>query len=231
MKAIVLCGGLGTRLGELTRELPKPLVEVAGRPFLEYVLNQLLAGGGIDEIVLAVSFHWEKIRHSIGDEWRGVKVSYSVEQVPLGTGGAIKQAMVQAGVEEAIVINGDTLLTFEASELAAFAHRRDAQIGIALVSVPDAGRYGRVLIDAGSRVIGFEEKGAKVPGMINAGMYYVKAGALECVDKEAFSLEQDLLKPLCPQLEIYGLTADAYFIDMGIPEDLARARAELLADH
>lgn len=227
MKAIVLCGGLGTRLGALTREMPKPLIEVAGRPFLERVLDQLLRGGGIDEIVLAVSFHWEKIRAAIGHEWRGVKVSYSVEAVPLGTGGAIRQALEHTGATEAIVLNGDTLLKFEAHELATFAREHDAQIALALTSVPDAGRFGRVQIGTDHRVASFEEKGAPVPGSINAGMYYVRADAFADVGASAFSFEQDVMKAGLARVRIYGLQTQAWFIDMGIPADLERARQEL----
>jgi D-glycero-alpha-D-manno-heptose 1-phosphate guanylyltransferase len=226
VKAIVLCGGLGTRLGELTRALPKPLVEVAGRPFLAWVLDQL-RDGGIDEFVLAVSFHWEKIRDAIGTEWRGAPVSYSVEPEPLGTGGAIRRALRQSGADEAIATNGDTLLKFDALQLMQFAREKGADIGLALKQVPDAGRFGKVVADASGRIASFEEKGAQGAGLINAGLYYVKASALDAVEAERFSFEQDVLKPGCERYALYGLPTDAYFIDMGVPEDLMRAREDL----
>jgi len=226
MKAIVLCGGLGTRLGELTRALPKPLVEVAGRPFLAWVLDQL-SQGGIDELVLAVSFHWEKIRDAIGTQWRGVPVSYSVEPEPLGTGGAIKHALRQTAAREAIVTNGDTLLKLDARELVQFARGAHADIGLALKQVPDAGRFGRVVTDASGRIVSFEEKGAPCAGLINAGLYYVKAPVLDAIEAECFSFEHDVLKPGCERNALYGLQTDGYFVDMGVPDDLMRARREL----
>jgi D-glycero-alpha-D-manno-heptose 1-phosphate guanylyltransferase len=229
LKAIVLCGGLGTRLGALTRELPKPLVEVAGRPFLEHVLDQLLIGD-IDEIVLAAGFCWQKIRDAIGGQWRGVKVSYSVEGTPLGTGGAIKLAFANSGATEAIVVNGDTLLALDVSRLTNFAQSRKAEIAIALKAVPDAGRFGRVLTDESGRIECFEEKGACVAGLINAGFYYMRADVFSRIDAASFSLEHDLLKARCADISMYGLPTDAYFIDMGIPADLARARVDLSAN-
>ena len=226
MKAIVLCGGLGTRLGDMTRETPKPLIHVAGRPFLAHVLDQL-AIAPIDEIILAVSFQWQKVRAEIGDSWCGVKVSYSVEQEPLGTGGAIKQAMRQSGVTEALVANGDTFLKLNAGELLQFAQEQGADIAIALKVTEDSARFGKVNIDALGRVLAFEEKGQSTKGLINSGVYFVRESAFASIEKEAFSFEKDVLTLHCSELAIYGMPTDAYFIDMGVPEDLARARTDL----
>lgn len=226
MKAIVLCGGLGTRLGELTRETPKPLIHVAGKPFLEYVLDQLLTAP-IDEIVLAVSFQWQKIHETIGEQWRGVKVSYSIEQHALGTGGAIKQAMSQNRIVEAIVVNGDTLLKFDADELARLSQENQADIGMALKEMEDCSRYGKVTIDSAHRVVAFEEKGQRSPGLINSGVYYIKELVFSSVSAEVFSFENDILALKLSNLAIYGIPTDAYFIDMGVPEDLSRAQSEL----
>lgn len=226
MKAIVLCGGLGTRLGPLTADLPKPLVDVAGRPFIAYVLDRLVAGG-VDGFVLAAGFRAQKIRDAIGEEWRGANVEYSIEAGPLGTGGAIAQAFARSGLSEAIVVNGDTLLDFDARLLDQFARERNADIGIALKPVPDAGRFGRVLTDGDGRVTRFEEKGASTAGLINAGFYHVQSRALARAASPAFSFEYDLLKAHSADMAIFGLPTDGYFIDMGIPEDLAKARADL----
>jgi D-glycero-alpha-D-manno-heptose 1-phosphate guanylyltransferase len=226
LKAIVLCGGLGTRLGSLTRDMPKPLIEVAGQPFLTYVLDQLVTTP-IDEIVMAVSYQWQKVQAMIGDEWRGVKVSYSIEQQPLGTGGAIKQALAQFHIPEAIVVNGDTLLKCDVGEFTRFAQDRQADICMALKTTTDTARFGKVNIDRYGRVISFEEKGRGSQGLINSGVYFVKAAVFSLVKATAFSFEKDILTLHLSRLAIYGMRTDAYFIDMGVPEDLARAQDEL----
>lgn len=228
MKVIVLCGGLGARLGDLTRDTPKPLITVAGRPFLAHVLDQLVVAP-IDEIVMAVSFQWQKVRAAIGDSWCGVEVSYSIEQQPLGTGGAIKQAMWQAGVTEALVANGDTLLKMDAGDLLRFAHEHRADIAIALKATEDTARFGKVSIDTSGRIIAFEEIGQCARGLINTGVYYVEDSVFAPIDAVAFSFEKDVLARHHAALAMYGMRTDAYFIDMGVPEDLARARLELPA--
>lgn len=226
MKAIVLCGGLGTRLGSLTLDLPKPLVEVAGKPFLSYVLDQLLSTS-IDEIVLAVSYQFEKIQDAIGDQWHGVKVSYSIEKEPLGTGGAIKKAMEQFSLTEALVINGDTLLKCDVESLLQMAQDKKADIFMALKMTSDTARFGNVKVNQSSRVIAFEEKGDGSRGLINSGVYFVRAVVFSNINKTAFSFEQDILTRNLSRLDIYGMPTDAYFIDMGVPEDLSRAHCEL----
>ncbi|MBG7620979.1 nucleotidyltransferase family protein [Herbaspirillum sp. AP02] len=226
MKAIVLCGGLGTRLGELTRETPKPMIPVAGRPFLSYVLDRLVEGGA-SELVLAVSFQWEKIRALYGSQWRGVPVAYSVEPQPLGTGGAICHAMRSHDIDETIVVNGDTLLDLDASALVAFARDKEADVAMALKYMADTSRFGRVEIDQSARVLGFREKGVGQAGLINSGVYYVHARVFTASSNAAFSFELDVLTGKLNTAAIYGMQTNAYFIDMGVPEDLARAQYEL----
>lgn len=222
----MLCGGLGTRLGSLTLDLPKPLVEVAGKPFLSYVLDQLLTTS-IDEIVLAVSYQFEKIQDAIGYQWHGLKVSYSIEKEPLGTGGAIKQAMEQCNLTEALVINGDTLLKCDVATLLRLAQDKQADICMALKMTSDTARFGKVKVNQSGRVIAFEEKGGGSQGLINSGVYFVRAGVFSKSSKAAFSFELDILTKNLTRLAIYGMPTDAYFIDMGIPEDLSRAHCEL----
>ena len=227
MKAVVLCGGLGTRLGELTRDTPKPMIQVGGRPFLAHVLDQLITAD-VDEIIIAVSFQWQKVLAEIGESWGGVKVRYSIELEPLGTGGAIKQAMRSAGVREALVVNGDTLLKIDVKILILFARQKQADIAIALKFMADCARFGKVSVDESGRVLAFEEKGPGGSGLINSGVYYVKAAVFNSIDSDSFSFENAVLAKHCSSMSMFGLPTDAYFIDMGVPEDLARARLELL---
>jgi D-glycero-alpha-D-manno-heptose 1-phosphate guanylyltransferase len=226
MKAVVLCGGLGTRLGALTRETPKPLLEVAGRPFISHVLDHL-AANGTTEIVLAVSFQWQKLRGALGSSWQGLPLHYSVEPEPMGTGGAVRHAMDQLGWVEAIVANGDTLLKMNPNLLHGAAGQHSADMVMALKRVDDASRYGRVRIEADSRVVGFEEKGQSGEGLINAGLYWMRARVLDKAPDRIFSLERDLMAEHVTELAMYGVETSGYFVDMGIPEDLERARREL----
>jgi D-glycero-alpha-D-manno-heptose 1-phosphate guanylyltransferase len=226
LKAIVLCGGLGTRLGDLTRDLPKPLLEVAGNPFLTYVLDQLVITP-VEEIILAVGFQWQKIQIKIGNQWRGVKVSYSIEEQALGTGGAIKRALAQFELTEAIVVNGDTLLKMNAALLVNFAQKMHADICIALKMIPDTGRFGTVEVNRSGQIIAFKEKGGSSRGLINSGVYFVKASAFRHITDIAFSFENDILTKNLSCLAIYGVSTHAYFIDMGVPEDFSRAQNDL----
>lgn len=227
MKAVVLCGGLGSRLGALTAETPKPMLHVAGRPFLAHLLNRF-QGLGLTGIVMAVGFQWEKISQYFGDSWDGIPIHYVVESRPLGTGGAIKNAMAQAGADEALVVNGDTLFTIDFHAFLQFAKFHDAATSMALREVPDCSRYGRVTLSSDARVLGFGEKGRTGPGLINAGIYYQRASALAGIQAEAFSFETDYLAVQHGLQAMFAMPLDGYFIDIGIPADLERAQTELL---
>lgn len=227
MKAIILCGGLGTRLGSLTRETPKPLLAVAGKPFVDHVMQRLVQADMTD-LVLAAGFQWQKLSAHIGDTWCGVPIQYSVEASPLGTGGAIKAAMASAHVDEALVVNGDTLFDIDIAEFLRFATSQDTAACIALRHVPDCSRYGRVTVDPLGRLLSFGEKGHAGPGLINGGIYYLRRIALDAVQATAFSFEVDFLSIRQPAAPLYGMAFNDYFVDIGVPADLARAQTELL---
>lgn len=228
MKAVILCGGLGTRLGSLTKETPKPLLEVAGKPFIAHVMNRLTRAG-VDGLVLAAGFQWGKLKAFIGDRWDGIPVQYSIESHPLGTGGAIKAAMAGAHLSEALVINGDTLFDIDIPCFLGFAKEKDAEICIALRKVGDCSRYGRIAVAADGELIRFGEKDFKGAGLINGGVYYLRSRALNEITFETFSFETDLLTTRLLGQSVYGLPFDGYFIDIGIPADLQRAQLELKA--
>jgi D-glycero-alpha-D-manno-heptose 1-phosphate guanylyltransferase len=221
-KAVVLCGGLGTRLGELTRETPKPLLEVAGRPFLDHVL-QPLAASGVEDVTLAASFHWQKIAAVYGDAWQGLRLRYSVESEPAGTGGAIRQAMREAAAQEALVLNGDTLLRMDFAALVGLHAGRHAQVTVAVRRVPDVSRYGAVKTAPDGRITHFGEKQGAGEGLINAGVYVVRAEVFDGIAAERFSFEHDVLAPGAQSLRLYAMQTDGLFIDIGTPEDLVRA--------
>jgi D-glycero-alpha-D-manno-heptose 1-phosphate guanylyltransferase len=227
MKAVILCGGLGTRLGSLTKETPKPLLDVAGQAFIAHVLNGLTRAG-IDELVLAVGFQWRKLQAFVGDNWNGIPVQYSVEAHPLGTGGAISAAMKNASLAEALVVNGDTLFDIDIPAFLKFTKEKDAQVCVALRQVEDCSRFGRVSLADDGELVTFGEKAEQGPGLINGGIYYLRLDALVEITSETFSFETDFLAQKHPRHTIYGLTFNAYFIDIGVPADLQRAQTELL---
>lgn len=223
-EAIVLVGGLGTRLRDVVSDVPKPLAPVAGRPFLAWVLDHL-AEGGIRHVVLAAGYMADKVEHAIGREWRGMAIDYSIEAQALGTGGAVRQARGLLHGHAAHLLNGDTFLRYSPAALAASVGRAGARIGVALARVADVGRYGAVECEGG-RVIGFREKGQAGPGLVNAGCYFLTPGAMASLPEEArFSFETAVLQPMVEAGCVHGFDGTSGFIDIGVPEDYARAQA------
>jgi D-glycero-alpha-D-manno-heptose 1-phosphate guanylyltransferase len=224
-EAIVLAGGFGTRLRGVVDDVPKPLAPVAGRPFLAWVLDRL-AAGGMRRCILATGYLSELIEQRIGTRWQGMEIAYSVEPEPLGTGGAIRLAAGRLHGDAAHVLNGDTWLEYDPASLESAARNAGMPMAIALARVDDVARYGAVAIDQG-RVAGFREKGEAGPGWINAGCYFLGADALAALPaRDAFSFEQDVLQPRVQAGAVGAFTATAGFIDIGVPEDYARAQLQ-----
>jgi D-glycero-alpha-D-manno-heptose 1-phosphate guanylyltransferase len=227
VKAIVLAGGLGTRLSGITGDIPKPMAKVGARPFLEYLLDYLVEQG-IEQAVLAVSHKWEVIREHFGDAYRGMTLNYSVEAEPLGTGGAIRQALETISDDEIIVLNGDTLFHVDLEAMAATHRRGKVLLTIALKQVADCGRFGRVKVTDGGVITEFLEKSTSEPGWINGGIYMLNRRLLDDFPMPVkFSFEQDLLEPNIDRIHPVAFQANAYFIDMGVPDDYDRAQSEI----
>lgn len=229
MKAVVLAGGLGTRLRERVPDLPKPMAPVAGRPFLAWLLDALVRDG-LGPIVLSVGYRWEAIRDHFGAEHRGVALHYAVESEPLGTGGAVAHALVEGGIgagEHVMVLNGDTFLDFDYAAFARRCESAPAQVAMVLRKVPDTARFGAVEVSGGI-VTGFAEKGLSGPGLINAGVYILEAGVFERFGLAGrFSLEADLLQRHLAALSPRAFETEGFFIDIGVPADFDRAQSEL----
>ncbi|WP_411834129.1 nucleotidyltransferase family protein [Pseudoxanthomonas mexicana] len=221
-EAIVLAGGFGTRLRSVVGEVPKPLAPVAGRPFLAWLLDRL-AEAGMTHVVLATGYLAEQVESTLGEEWKGMALSHSVEPEPLGTGGAITLARARLRGTAAHVLNGDTWLRYSPAALAALVQAHGAGIGVALAQVPEVGRYGSVRLE-GERILGFDEKGGSGPGHINAGCYYLAPDVLAGLPGGRYSFETDILAPLAAAGRIVGLKGGEGFIDIGVPEDYARAQ-------
>lgn len=223
MQAIVLAGGLGTRLRSVVPDLPKPMAPVAGRPFLAWILDRLVEAG-FDRVVLAVGYRHDAIRDHFGQAYRGLPLRYSVEDRPLGTGGAVRLARNQIDADAVFVLNGDTYVDVDYGAMAAAHRRAQASMSIAVHRVADAARYGALEVQDG-RVRGFVEKGRTGPGLINAGTYLLCAALVDTLPQgRAFSLEQDLLVPRVGAIRPLAFTAEGLFIDIGVPDDYERAQ-------
>ena len=228
-EAVVLAGGFGTRLQPLVRDVPKPMAEVAGRPFLCHVLDWL-CGYGFTHVVLSTGYLHECVEDYFGDNYRSMQISYARELEPLGTGGGIWYGMQQVSGEYAFVLNGDTLFRTNLDALESLALRKKAPV-LALRRVEDVSRYGSVELAEDGRILRFVEKNAASgAGNINAGVYLLPKSLFAGFRVgERFSLEKDVLEKLVSKQPFYGYVSDGYFIDIGIPEDYMRAQKELFS--
>jgi len=226
VEAIVLAGGLGTRLRSKVADRPKVMAEINKQPFLSYLLNYL-SSNHVKRVVLATGYLHEQIEQFYGGKFKGLQIDYSVEEQPLGTGGAIKLALGKVGGDQVLILNGDTFFDINIDALLAL-HKKDvADITIALKAMRHISRYGIVKIQ-GTRVVNFEEKQMVDEGFINAGIYVAKKSLFDTLQlPDKFSLEEDFLKKFTAQLNMHAYISDAYFIDIGIPEDYQRAQTEL----
>lgn len=223
-EAIVLVGGLGTRLRAVVSDVPKPLAPVAGRPFLAWLLDAY-AAAGLRRVILATGYRAAQVEDAVGCRWQGMEIAYSVEDAPLGTGGAIRQALALAQGDGVHLANGDTFLRYDPAALEAATRGHGCALGIALAAVDDVGRYGAVEV-AGGRVVGFREKGGAGPGLINAGSYFLDAAAFARLPapQGAWSFEELVLRPWSESGQVAAFERTADFIDIGVPEDYARAQ-------
>jgi D-glycero-alpha-D-manno-heptose 1-phosphate guanylyltransferase len=221
MEAIVLAGGFGTRLREAVPDLPKPLAPIAGRPFLAILMDQLIKSG-VSHVVLSVGYMHEKIMSTFGDSYGGARISYFVEQEPLGTGGAIRSALTCCETDTVLAMNGDSFSHFDLSGLLTLLS--SAPFAMGLVAMDDCARYGRVLV-SDATVTGFQEKGFAGGGLINAGVYALSRTVFDSYGlPEKFSFETDFMMPFIADLKPPYQIADGLFIDIGVPEDFARAQ-------
>ena len=227
-EAIILAGGFGTRLRSVVSDVPKPLAPVAGRPFLTYLLDRLQKQG-YTHVVLATGYLHEKVEEFFGHEYRGISIDYARELSPLGTGGAMVNALQYCHEDAVTVINGDTLFDIDHERLCRFAEEKATPLAIVLRQVPDAGRYGSVEIDKGGRITTFKEKNSEAgSGLINGGIYRIQRSLLDGFSLgEKFSFEQELMQQRYRDEHYYAYADGAYFIDIGIPEDYSRAQQEL----
>jgi len=223
-EAIILAGGLGTRLRSVVPDLPKAMVPVCGQPFLTYLLRYL-EENGVRRVVLAVGYRHEAIQDFFGSTYGALRLEYSVEQEPLGTGGGLLQAMPYVEGPFTFVINGDTFLRLDYQAMALrLESDEDIELVVALRSVADASRYGRAVVAAG-RIQGFTASGTPGSGLINAGCYLVSRDIFERYPMPSkFSWEHDFLEARTAEVRPLAFPCDAPFIDIGVPEALEQAQ-------
>jgi D-glycero-alpha-D-manno-heptose 1-phosphate guanylyltransferase len=221
--AIILAGGLGTRLRGVIDDLPKSMAPVNGKPFLHYIF-QYLVKQDISKVVLSVGYKREVIQEYFGAEYLGIAIQYAIEEEPLGTGGGIKKAL-QLVNAFAFVLNGDTFFDVGLNPLKDFYFDTDADIAVALKRMKDFDRYGTVQL-TDERITRFEEKKFLPEGLINGGVYFLHKRMIDLVRTDKFSFEMDVLEKMVNEKRFCGKAFDNYFIDIGIPEDYARAQED-----
>ncbi len=228
-EAIVLAGGLGTRLRSAVPDLPKCMAPVAGRPFLAYLLDYYIRKG-VERFIFSLGYKHETIEGFIADHYPLLDKTFSVEEEPLGTGGAIKLAISKALQENVLILNGDTFFKIDNQLLAARHTKNNAGCTICLKPMHSFDRYGVVELNDNDSVRSFKEKQFYDQGLINGGVYALNKKAFE---KERlpvrFSFETAFLEAAATREDhtLYGLVQEEYFIDIGIPEDFERAQHEL----
>ncbi|RYD55348.1 MAG: D-mannose-1-phosphate guanyltransferase [Sphingobacteriales bacterium] len=226
MECIVLAGGLGTRLRSSIGDFPKCMAEVNGKPFLHYIFQYLLAQQ-CSRVILSLGYKHEVITDWLAEESWPFEIDYVIEREPLGTGGGIQLAMQKASTQNVAVLNGDTMFSVALSKLFSFHEDKKSATTLALKEMFDFDRYGVVNKDSDSHIISFEEKQARKQGLINGGVYIInKQDFLDKVLPQKFSFEKDYLEAFVGEQKFYGYEADAYFIDIGIPQDYRQAQED-----
>ncbi len=223
-EAIILAGGLGTRLRDAVPDLPKCMAQVADRPFLFYVINYLRSEG-IEKFIFSLGYKHEIIEAYLNDQFPTLNYQCAIESEPLGTGGAIQLANSKTSQENVLITNGDTLFKIDLAELSALHFKKNADATLALKPMVDFDRYGIVETDENNAIINFREKQFCSKGNINGGSYILNIKSFkENKWPKVFSFEKDFLES--NEFNLYGSVQDKYFIDIGIPEDYKKAQTE-----
>lgn len=222
MQAIVLAGGFGTRLQTVVKDVPKPMAEINGFPFLKYLLDTLVTQG-FEKVVLSVGYKQEIIKNYFQARYQNMEIVYSSEDTPLGTGGAIVQSLEYIDSEQVFVLNGDTFFEVDFDAMMAIHCTMNADITLAAKEMHDFDRYGTVVVE-NSQIIGFQEKQYQAQGLINGGIYLLNRTLFQDFTLSGkFSFESDFLEKYLAEVKVAAFISEGYFIDIGIPEDYYQA--------
>jgi D-glycero-alpha-D-manno-heptose 1-phosphate guanylyltransferase len=223
--AILLAGGFGTRLRSAVPDLPKPLAPVQGRPFITYLLDQLVDAGWTRAII-CLHYHAEKMIETLGPRYRSLELEYSVETDPVGTGGAFRLALTKVDAPRYLVMNADSYCHVALGDFVAFHLAHGCPASLVSINVEDTARYGALKLAADGRIVALAEKnGTHQPGPINGGIYLVEnAPAKSIPEGRPVSLEREIF-PLWLEKGFMAWRTSAAFIDIGVPESFTQAQS------
>lgn len=228
-EAIVLAGGLGTRLRTAVSDVPKPMAPIAGRPFLEFLLDYWISQG-IRRFMLSVGYRHEAITAHFGSTYRGAALCYSIEDAPLGTGGGLLQTINAFDVSAPVLLlNGDTFFAVELRRFEQFARKHDADVALALFETNDRNRFMAVDVDVDGRVRSLAATPERSQCLVNGGVYWLKARVFREQaarhERSAGSLESDIFPSMLIEgRRFFGAPSTGTFIDIGLPDDFRRAQ-------
>ncbi len=226
--AIVLAGGFGTRLKNKLKEIPKPMIPIHGKPFLEYVFNQLIRNN-ISTVIMSIYYKGEIIIKKYGNSYNGLEIIYSKDKAALGTGGAVRKAVKKANYDNVFIINGDTFFDINFNELMENHINNNNDLTLSLKRMNNFNRYGYVKTNQDGEIKYFEEKKFQSTGKIDGGIYIIKKELFKYKRLNNFFLLTDYIKSQLQKQKIGSVTFNNPFIDIGIPEDLKKA--EFLLKH
>lgn len=231
-EAIILAGGLGTRLRSVVSDTPKCMAPVAGKPFLFYLID-FLQKSKVEHFIFSLGYMHEVIDHYLKNNFVKLNYRISLENEPLGTGGAIKRACKKTMSKDVLVCNGDTFYKIDCKALSRFHKEKNATCTLSLKPMINFDRYGVVEITDEGSIRSFREKQFYPEGLINGGFYALDVNKFLQEDlPEKFSFEKDYLEKFIllenQKTKFYGLIQDAYFIDIGIPKDFEKAQTDFL---
>ena len=222
LEAIILAGGLGTRLRSVVSDVPKCMAPVNGIPFINFIISYL-KNEGVERFILSLGYKSEIVIEYINKKFPDLEIEYVIEDTPLGTGGAIKLASAKAKSEDVLILNGDTLFNIDIKSFTGFHKNNKSDFTVALKEMKDFNRYGAVEINEDFTIKAFNKKAYCKQGFINGGIYALNVNRFMHESlPDIFSFEKDYLEKNIGKKRFYGLPCDYYFIDIGIPEDYDR---------
>ena len=226
-EAIILAGGLGTRLRPAVSDLPKSMAPVAGKSFIDHIINYY-SQQGIIHFVFSLGYKSEIIVEHLKTNFKNLSYSLVVEKEALGTGGAVLLACQKSQTENPLILNGDTFFQVNLQSLSEFHDKTRADCTLVLKPMKNSNRYGTVELGAGAEILSFKEKAFFREALINGGIYVLNKNRFLTEGlPEKHSFEKDYLEQFIGKRKIFGQIQDRYFIDIGIPEDFERAQTEL----
>jgi len=222
-EAIILAGGKGTRLRSVITDIPKCMAPVQEKAFITFILD-FLNDAHFSKVIISVGYLKEYIINNLGNSFKNIEIAYSMEESPLGTGGAIKAALELCKNDNVFVLNGDTYFRPELKLMAKEHETKQADITIAVKHMNDVSRYGSVNFNNTQEITSFCEKNQKTSaGFINGGIYLINKSIFHHHTASIFSIENDFFKNKINVLKMQVHISDAFFLDIGIPEDYSKA--------